>query len=199
VKASRNRDAARTGSVETSETHTKMHDGSKLKFVVRATALGHAVSWLAAAALHGWLRRRPRSQQCPYDCVPTRTTPRACLPRARHLATPLAPMRTCYYEVLGIDQKASAEQIKKAYRKAALKWHPDKNVGNPEEATEKFKDAHSAYAVLSDLQERAWYDSHRESILREGDGTAGDDGAGGSDEDGERCGLPTLVLAGGGR
>ena len=89
----------------------------------------------------------------PHTCLgrfdPTRRTPRAHLSHAKHVFIPPAPMRTCYYEVLGIDQKASAEQIKKAYRKAALKYHPDKNVGNAEEATEKFKDAHSAYAVLS--------------------------------------------------
>ena len=90
-------------------------------------------------------------------------------------------MRTCYYEVLGVERKAKAGEIKKAYHKAALKWHPDKNVGNVEEATDKFKEAHNAYAVLSDPQERAWYDSHRESILREGAAAGAADG---DDDDG---------------
>ena len=90
-------------------------------------------------------------------------------------------MRTCYYEVLGVERKAKGSEIKKAYHKAALKWHPDKNVGNVEEATDKFKEAHNAYAVLSDPQERAWYDSHRESILREGAAAGAADG---DDDDG---------------
>jgi DnaJ family protein A protein 5 len=57
-------------------------------------------------------------------------------------------------------------QIKKTYKKLALKWHPDKNVGNEEEATARFKAITAAFAVLSDPQERQWYDDHRESILR---------------------------------
>ena len=47
-----------------------------------------------------------------------------------------------------------------------MKWHPDKNVGNEEEATIRFKEISTAYAVLGDAQEKKWYDDHRESILR---------------------------------
>eukprot|EP00960_Hanusia_phi_P055011 762838-Hanusia_phi.AAC.2 len=79
--------------------------------------------------------------------------------------------RRCLYEVLGVERDATADDLKLAYRKAALKWHPDKNVENVEEATEIFKEITNAYTVLSDANERAWYDSHREQILRGGDGT----------------------------
>ncbi len=62
-----------------------------------------------------------------------------------------------YYEVLGVDKSASAEDIKKAYRKKAIQYHPDKNPGD-KEAEEKFKEAAEAYDVLSDPQKRARYD-----------------------------------------
>jgi molecular chaperone DnaJ len=62
-----------------------------------------------------------------------------------------------YYEVLGVDKKATAEEIKKAYRKKAIEYHPDKNPGN-KEAEEKFKEAAEAYDVLSDSQKRQRYD-----------------------------------------
>ena len=62
-----------------------------------------------------------------------------------------------YYEVLGVDRKASAEEIKKAYRQKAIEYHPDKNPGNAE-AEEKFKEAAEAYDVLSNADKRARYD-----------------------------------------
>ena len=109
---------------------------------------------------------------------------------------------------LAVEQAATDGEIKKAYHKAALRWHPDKNPDS-EEATEKFKkvralvgvgwrwlalvgvgcrqtrrwlscQVHDAYAVLSDKQERAWYDNHREAILQGGDAAAV---GGGGDED----------------
>ncbi len=63
-----------------------------------------------------------------------------------------------YYEVLGVEREASAEQIKSAYRKAALKWHPDRNPHNKEEAERNFRMCSEAYGVLSDSQKRQIYD-----------------------------------------
>jgi curved DNA-binding protein len=62
-----------------------------------------------------------------------------------------------YYQALGVDRKASADEIKKAYRKLALKYHPDRNPGN-KAAEDKFKDINEAYQVLSDSTKRQRYD-----------------------------------------
>src|SRR5205809_261226 len=62
-----------------------------------------------------------------------------------------------YYEVLGLTKTASAEEIKKSFRKLAMQYHPDRNQGN-KEAEEKFKKISEAYAVLSDDQKRKQYD-----------------------------------------
>ena len=62
-----------------------------------------------------------------------------------------------YYEVLGVDKNASADDLKKAYRKLAMQYHPDRNPGD-KEAEEKFKEAAEAYDVLSDPQKKAKYD-----------------------------------------
>ncbi len=62
-----------------------------------------------------------------------------------------------YYRILGVDRNASAEEIRRAYRKLAMQYHPDRNPGN-KEAEEKFKEINEAYQVLSDPQKRAHYD-----------------------------------------
>jgi len=70
-----------------------------------------------------------------------------------------------YYEVLGVSRSATADEIKKAYRQMALKYHPDRNQGN-KEAEEKFKEAAEAYEVLSDAEKRQRYDQFGHDGLR---------------------------------
>src|ERR1700761_2054130 len=73
-----------------------------------------------------------------------------------------------YYDVLGVSKGADADEIKKAYRKMAIKYHPDRNQGD-KAAEEKFKEAAEAYEVLSDAEKRKMYDQY---------GHAGVNGAG---------------------
>ncbi|KAK4556419.1 hypothetical protein LTR86_006563 [Recurvomyces mirabilis] len=84
--------------------------------------------------------------------------------------------KTSYYELLGVERQATEEEVKKAYRRKALQLHPDRNHGDEEQATTVFAEVQAAYEVLSDPQERAWYDSHESAILR-GDNVGDDDEA----------------------
>lgn len=70
-----------------------------------------------------------------------------------------------YYKILGVDRNASLEEIKKAYRRLALKYHPDRNPGD-KQAEEKFKEINEAYQVLSDPEKRARYDQLSDSYAR---------------------------------
>src|SRR5690606_12134307 len=80
-----------------------------------------------------------------------------------------------YYEILGVARDADADTIKKAYRKLAMQFHPDKNPGNPE-AEEKFKEAAGAYEVLSDSDKRARYDRFGHAAFSGGMGGRGGGG-----------------------
>ena len=91
-----------------------------------------------------------------------------------------------YYKILGLTKSATAEEIKKAYRKLAVKYHPDKNPGN-KAAEEKFKKVSEAYEVLSDPKKRADYDQFGSDYFRAGGagGKTGTAQTGRYQEDGE--------------
>ncbi|KAL6956708.1 hypothetical protein U1Q18_013562 [Sarracenia purpurea var. burkii] len=75
-------------------------------------------------------------------------------------------MSVDYYKILQVDRNAKDDDLKKAYRKLAMKWHPDKNPNNKKEAEAKFKKISEAYDVLSDPQKRAVYDQYGEEGLK---------------------------------
>ncbi len=87
-----------------------------------------------------------------------------------------------YYDILGVSKSAPKEEIKKAYRKIAIKYHPDKNPDNPE-AEEKFKEAAEAYEILGDDQKRAQYDRFGHEGMRGAGGFGGGAGGGMSMDD----------------
>lgn len=73
----------------------------------------------------------------------------------------MSEQKVDFYEVLGVKEDATDEEIKRAYKKLAVKWHPDKNQDNKKEAEEKFKAISEAYSVLSDSQKRREYDNSK--------------------------------------
>ncbi len=80
-----------------------------------------------------------------------------------------------YYQVLGVEREASLDDIKRAYRKLAVKYHPDKNPEDKEEAAVKFKEASEAYEVLSDADKRSQYDRFGHAAFEQGGGMGGFD------------------------
>jgi molecular chaperone DnaJ len=78
-----------------------------------------------------------------------------------------------YYETLSVGREAPADQLKSAYRKAALKWHPDRNPDNKIEAEEEFRQATEAYSVLSDPQKRSLYDRYGHAGVQQATGGFG--------------------------
>ena len=82
-----------------------------------------------------------------------------------------------YYDVLGVGQKSSADEIKKAFRKKAMQFHPDRNQGN-EKAEQKFKEVNEAYDILKDDQKRAAYDQFGHAAFEGGSGAGGFAGGG---------------------
>ena len=81
-----------------------------------------------------------------------------------------------YYEVLGVSRNASTEELKKAYRKVAMKYHPDRNQGD-KQAENKFKEASEAFEILGDQEKRSRYDQFGHAA--EGMGSSGMGGFGG--------------------
>ncbi|KAH9941358.1 DnaJ-domain-containing protein [Amylocystis lapponica] len=80
-----------------------------------------------------------------------------------------APGPPDYYALLEVEESATADEIRRSFRKLALIHHPDKNQHDVEGATKRFATLQQAYEILSDEQERAWYDSHRASLVPEPD------------------------------
>lgn len=87
-----------------------------------------------------------------------------------------------YYDILGVDKNATAEEIKKAYRRQAVEWHPDKHKDNKEAAEKRFKEINEAYQILSDPQKRGAYDQFGHAAFTPGGGAsaAGNPFGGGS-------------------
>lgn len=92
-----------------------------------------------------------------------------------------------YYDILGVSKNASAEEIKKAYRKQALEWHPDRHKDDKEVAEKRFKEINEAYQVLSDSQKKAAYDQYGHDAFAPG-GMGGPGGFGGSPFGGPQSG-----------
>ena len=83
-----------------------------------------------------------------------------------------------YYDILGVSKSASAEEIKKAYRKQALEWHPDRHKEDKEAAERRFKEINEAYQILSDTQKRSAYDQFGHNAFSPGGMPGGFGGAG---------------------
>ena len=92
----------------------------------------------------------------------------------------MADKKRDFYEILESTRSASAEELKKAYRKLAVQYHPDKNQGK-KEAEEKFKELGEAYEILSDPQKRAAYDQHGHAAFDPRARGGGGRGGGGPD------------------
>src|SRR5690242_12220576 len=85
--------------------------------------------------------------------------------------------KRCYYEILGVDRSVNEGELKSAFRKLALKYHPDRNAGD-KESEHKFKEINEAYDVLKDEQKRAAYDRFGHAAFEQGGGGRGDFGFG---------------------
>jgi len=107
-------------------------------------------------------------------------------------------MKRCYYEVLGVERTANAEEIKKSFRKVAMKCHPDRCPDDPQ-AQDRFKEAKEAWDVLGDPQRRAMYDRHGHAAFENGMGGRGGAGGAGFGDVGDIFGDIFSDIFGGGR
>ena len=89
----------------------------------------------------------------------------------------MAASKSDYYDILGVSKSASADEIKKAYRKQALEWHPDRHKDDKENAERRFKEINEAYQVLSDFQKKSAYDQYGHSAFSPGGVPGGFGGA----------------------
>ncbi|MEQ1968004.1 molecular chaperone DnaJ [Xenorhabdus nematophila] len=103
-----------------------------------------------------------------------------------------------YYEVLGVSKTADEKEIKKAYKRLAMKYHPDRNQGD-KEAESKFKEIKEAYEILTDAQKRAAYDQYGHAAFEHGGMGGGAGGAGGGADFGDIFGDVFGDIFGGGR
>lgn len=84
-----------------------------------------------------------------------------------------------YYDLLGVSKSATADELKKAYRKQALEWHPDRHKDNKEAAEKRFKEINEAYQVLGDAKKRQSYDQFGHAAFSQGGGSTGNPFTGG--------------------
>ena len=91
----------------------------------------------------------------------------------------MAASKTDYYDILAVDKNATADEIKKNYRKQALEWHPDKHKDNKEAAEKRFKEINEAYQILSDPEKRRAYDQFGHQAFAPGGGAGQNPFAGG--------------------
>src|SRR5689334_5277445 len=89
----------------------------------------------------------------------------------------MSTTKQCYYETLQVERTADDATLKSSFRKLAMKWHPDKNAGDPS-AEVKFKEIAEAYEVLKDGDKRAAYDRYGHAAFEQGHGAAGGAGFG---------------------
>src|SRR3989344_6040127 len=82
-----------------------------------------------------------------------------------------------YYDILGVSKGASADELKKAYRKQALEWHPDRHKDDKDVAEKRFKEVNEAYQVLSDSKKRSAYDQFGHQAFSPGGGFGGSAGS----------------------
>lgn len=96
----------------------------------------------------------------------------------------MANGKSDYYDILGVTKSASADEIKKAYRKQALEWHPDRHKDNKEAAERRFKEINEAYQILSDPKKKQAYDQFGHQAFSPGGGFGGAAGQGGFGQSG---------------